>query len=112
MLTFSPAVGSGAKSSRQKFTDPNCVPTDVTLRRLNTPVNIHPGVNAAVSNFQVPQTLGFGTVIAPIMYRIDYADGRWGEPQLLPYGPVSLDPAAKIFHWAQIIFEGLKAYFC
>ena len=87
------------------------MPTDVTLRRLNTPVNIHPGVNAAVSNFQVPQTLGFGTVIAPIMYRIDYADGRWGEPQLLPYGPVSLDPAAKIFHWAQIIFEGLKAYF-
>ena len=51
---------------------------------MDTPVNIHSGVIEAVSNFQVPETLGFGTVIAPIMYRIDYADGRWGEPQLLP----------------------------
>ncbi len=68
------------------------------------------GVREAVDNFQAPETLGFGTVIAPIMYRIDYADGRWSDPQLLPYGPVSLDPAAKVLHWAQVIFEGLKAY--
>jgi branched-chain amino acid aminotransferase len=34
----------------------------------------------------------------------------WGEAELKPYGPISLDPAAMVFHYGQEIFEGLKAY--
>jgi branched-chain amino acid aminotransferase len=34
----------------------------------------------------------------------------WSEPELKPYGPISLDPATAVFHYGQEIFEGLKAY--
>jgi branched-chain amino acid aminotransferase len=49
--------------------------------------------------------------MAPVLYRVNYERGRWGESQILPYGPLELDPAAKALHYAQSIFEGLKAYF-
>jgi len=48
--------------------------------------------------------------MAPVMYRIEYQDGRWWDGELLPYGPIAIEPAAKVFHYAQEIFEGLKAY--
>jgi len=34
----------------------------------------------------------------------------WGTPEIRPYGPLSLDPSSTVFHYAQCIFEGLKAY--
>jgi branched-chain amino acid aminotransferase len=34
----------------------------------------------------------------------------WGEPRIVPYGPLSLDPAASCLHYGQAMFEGLKAY--
>jgi len=34
----------------------------------------------------------------------------WGTPEIKPYGPLSLDPSATVFHYAQCLFEGLKAY--
>jgi len=34
----------------------------------------------------------------------------WAEPELVPYGPLSLDPATAVFHYGQEIFEGMKAY--
>jgi branched-chain amino acid aminotransferase len=34
----------------------------------------------------------------------------WAEPELIPYGPISLDPATAVFHYGQEIFEGMKAY--
>jgi branched-chain amino acid aminotransferase len=34
----------------------------------------------------------------------------WDEPELIPYGPLSLDPATAVFHYGQEIFEGMKAY--
>jgi branched-chain amino acid aminotransferase len=38
------------------------------------------------------------------------ADRGWHNPRIVPYGPLSLDPATAVFHYAQEIFEGLKAY--
>ena len=37
-------------------------------------------------------------------------DAGWGEARIGPYGPITLDPAAAVLHYAQEIFEGLKAY--
>jgi len=37
-------------------------------------------------------------------------DGGWGQARLEPYGPITLDPAAAVLHYAQEVFEGLKAY--
>ena len=53
---------------------------------------------------------GFGRYFTDHMVVIDYADGAWSDPRVVPYGPFSLDPATMVLHYAQEIFEGLKAY--
>jgi branched-chain amino acid aminotransferase len=53
---------------------------------------------------------GFGQIFTPHMFVMDYKDGQWGQPRIQPYGPFSIDPAAKVLHYGQEIFEGMKAY--
>lgn len=55
---------------------------------------------------------GFGTVFTDHMVTIDYdeAKGGWQTPVLGPRQPIALDPAAAVLHYAQEIFEGMKAY--
>jgi branched-chain amino acid aminotransferase len=53
---------------------------------------------------------GFGRYFSDHMIRIDCLDGVWGPTQVLPYSPLSLDPATMSLHYGQLIFEGLKAY--
>src|SRR3954464_8650760 len=53
---------------------------------------------------------GFGRHFTDHMVRIDYADGAWGDGAVVPYGPLTLDPATSALHYGQEIFEGLKAY--
>ena len=53
----------------------------------------------------------FGQYHTDHMVSIDYADGAgWHNARVLPYGPLELDPSAIMLHYAQGIFEGLKAY--
>ena len=54
--------------------------------------------------------LKFGHVFSDHMLECDFKDGKWQAPKVVPYGPISLDPSAKIFHYGQSIFEGMKAY--
>ncbi|WP_199794789.1 branched-chain amino acid aminotransferase [Paenibacillus faecalis] len=55
--------------------------------------------------------LGFGIHFTDHMFIMNYAEGKgWHEPRIVPYQPIVLDPAAKVFHYGQTIFEGLKAY--
>ncbi len=55
--------------------------------------------------------LGFGSVFSDHMFVMDY-DGKqgWHDARIVPYGPLSLSPAASVFHYAGEVFEGLKAY--
>src|SRR5664279_2381538 len=54
---------------------------------------------------------GFGRYFTDHMVRIDWTvAGGWGAGQVLPYGPLTLDPATMALHYGQEIFEGLKAY--
>jgi branched-chain amino acid aminotransferase len=53
---------------------------------------------------------GFGQIFTPHMFVMDYSAGEWRDPRIIPYGPFSLDPAAKVLHYGQEIFEGMKAY--
>ncbi|MFE7424635.1 branched-chain amino acid aminotransferase [Streptomyces sp. NPDC057545] len=54
---------------------------------------------------------GFGRYFTDHMVTIRWTEGRgWHDGQLVPYGPLSLDPATTVLHYAQEIFEGLKAY--
>lgn len=54
--------------------------------------------------------LTFGKVFSDHMLVCDYKDGSWQSPKVVPYQPISLDPSAKIFHYGQSVFEGMKAY--
>jgi branched-chain amino acid aminotransferase len=54
--------------------------------------------------------LPFGSVFSDHMLTCTFKDGKWQEPIIEPYAPISLDPSAKIFHYGQSIFEGMKAY--
>ena len=57
------------------------------------------------------ENLPFGKFFSDHMFVMDYAEGKgWHNAQIVPYGPISLDPSAMVFHYAQEIFEGLKAY--
>ncbi|PZE21637.1 branched-chain amino acid aminotransferase [Paenibacillus xerothermodurans] len=55
--------------------------------------------------------LGFGIHFTDHMFIMDYEAGKgWYSPRIVPYQPISMDPAAKVFHYGQTVFEGLKAY--
>jgi branched-chain amino acid aminotransferase len=54
--------------------------------------------------------LVFGNVFTDHMMECDYIDGKWQNPVIRPYGPISLEPSAKVFHYGQAIFEGMKAF--
>jgi len=54
---------------------------------------------------------GFGTNFSDHMVSIDWTEGRgWHDATVGPRQPIPLDPAAAVLHYAQEIFEGLKAY--
>ena len=67
-------------------------------------------VTSALAGFTAPDKLGFGQVKSPVMYRVDYSNGEWQQGRVTPYQMIEIDPAAKVLHYAQEVFEGLKAY--
>lgn len=54
--------------------------------------------------------LTFGTTFTDHMLTCDFRNGAWETPTIKPYEPFLLDPSAKVFHYGQAIFEGMKAY--
>lgn len=56
------------------------------------------------------ENLIFGNVFTDHMLICDYKEGSWQKPVIQPYAPFTIDPSAKVFHYGQAIFEGMKAY--
>jgi len=55
--------------------------------------------------------LGFGKHFTDHMLLVDYTEGRgWHDARIVPYGPLTLDPAAAVLHYGQELFEGMKAF--
>ncbi|WP_308993073.1 branched-chain amino acid aminotransferase [Mariniflexile litorale] len=54
--------------------------------------------------------LAFGSVFSDHMLECNFKDGKWQAPKVVPYQAITLDPSAKIFHYGQSVFEGMKAY--
>ncbi|PZW37920.1 branched-chain amino acid aminotransferase [Mesonia algae] len=54
--------------------------------------------------------LVFGKYYADHMMICDYKDGAWQTPQIMPYGPMEMEPSSKVFHYGQAVFEGMKAF--
>ncbi len=56
------------------------------------------------------ENLTFGNVFTDHMLVCDYENGAWQKPVIKPYAPFLIDPSAKVFHYGQAIFEGMKAF--
>jgi branched-chain amino acid aminotransferase len=55
--------------------------------------------------------LGFGQIFTDHMFVADFQEEKgWYDPRIEPYGPLAMDPAAAVLHYAQAVFEGLKAF--
>ena len=58
-----------------------------------------------------PTQLSFGKVFTDHMFMLDYAPERgWHDRGWLPYQSLTLDPASCVLHYAQAIFDGMKAF--
>ena len=72
---------------------------------------LNPAPASAQRRAEVLADPGFGRYFTDHMVTIRWSDEQgWHDARVLPYGPLSLDPAAMVFHYGQEIFEGLKAY--
>lgn len=57
------------------------------------------------------EELRFGTVFTDHMFLLEYDEGKgWHSGRIVPYAPFSLDPACCVLHYAQAVFDGLKAF--
>ena len=54
--------------------------------------------------------LEFGAVFTDHMFSCDYINGEWINSEIIPYQPISVSPASRVFHYGQACFEGMKAY--
>lgn len=55
--------------------------------------------------------LSFGKLFTDHMFLMNYTEGQgWHDPRIEPYAPLSMDPATTVLHYAQAVFDGLKAF--
>jgi hypothetical protein len=52
----------------------------------------------------------FGTVFSDHILVANYENGQWGEPEIVPYGPLPLPPAPSALHYGQAVFAGFRAH--
>jgi branched-chain amino acid aminotransferase len=58
-----------------------------------------------------PKTLQFGKVFTDHMFLLNYDTGKgWHDARIVPYGALEMEPSSMVFHYAQEVFEGMKAY--
>ena len=74
-------------------------------------ITLNPNAKDAATRDALVAVGGFGKYYTDHMVICEWSEkDGWGEPHLMPYGPISLDPATAVFHYGQEIFEGMKAY--
>ncbi|HEY8452046.1 MAG: branched-chain amino acid aminotransferase [Micromonosporaceae bacterium] len=79
--------------------------------KLEFEVRPNPRPVAAAERDSLLANPGFGRVFTDHMVSIRWSEQKgWYDARVEPYGPLSLDPATAVLHYAQAIFEGLKAY--
>ena len=71
-------------------------------------------IQKTTSPKQIPakgEPLGFGHIFTDHMFIMNYTVGKgWHDPRIVPFGDITLSPAAMVLHYGQEMFEGLKAY--
>ncbi|KAH9996549.1 branched-chain amino acid aminotransferase II [Russula vinacea] len=92
-------------------------PTVVSARWMSNSQSPLSDIEAKIYKTSTPKklpalkSLKFGHNFTDHMLVIPWNSSQgWGTPEIKPYGPLSLEPSSTVFHYAQCIFEGLKAY--
>ena len=72
-------------------------------------INISKTTQSRISELDY-DNIEFGKIFADHMFSVEYVDGQWQTPEIMPYGNLSLSPATSALHYGQALFEGMKAY--
>ena len=56
------------------------------------------------------ENLEFGKIFTDHIFVCNYSKGKWGEGKIMPYGDFLISPSARVFHYGQAIFEGMKCF--
>jgi branched-chain amino acid aminotransferase len=71
----------------------------------------NPNPTPAARKAEILEAPGFGKYFTDHMAQITWtAEAGWHDAKVIPYGPIMMDPATAVLHYAQEIFEGMKAY--
>ena len=76
---------------------------------LNIQLNIVKSESSKIKSVDF-ENLTFGRTFTDHMFVCDYADGAWHEPKIIPYQAMTFEPSARVFHYGQAVFEGMKAF--
>ena len=77
----------------------------------NIDIDLSPAAAAPPPDLDLsPDRLEFGRLTAPLWFHVWYRRGAWERGRIEPWTTINLHPAAIVLHYAQCIFEGLKAY--
>ena len=66
-------------------------------------------IKSNISNVDF-KNLNFGSVFSDHMFSCSYKNGKWTNAQIKPYQPIQISPSARVFHYGQACFEGMKAF--
>jgi len=57
------------------------------------------------------ENLNFGEIFSDHMFLMDYNEGKWHSPRIVPFGEMMISPALCSLHYGQMVFEGVKAFY-
>ena len=72
-------------------------------------MNITPAATSLIDKVDF-ENLAFGSVFTDHMFVCDFKNGSWGTPEIIPFAPMQMSPAASVLHYGQAVFEGMKAF--
>ena len=71
---------------------------------------LKPASQRRTEQFKPDKPLPFGLLRTDHMFIMDYEDGQWSNPRIVPYDNIAISPGAIVLHYGQAIFEGAKAF--
>jgi len=73
-------------------------------------VQLNDDVAEVIAAYSLPESIPFGTKMAPVMYSAEFSMGAWQKGELVPFADVPVNPASTALQFGQQAFEGMKAY--
>jgi branched-chain amino acid aminotransferase len=75
----------------------------------NSNIDIVKSANSKIDKVDF-ENLIFGRTFSDHMFVCDFINGEWQQPKIMPYQAMTFEPSARVFHYGQAVFEGMKAY--